>query len=263
MFEYIVDYALKAAGKYTKRKQTKLILLHHTSGGEAETVQGIHAYHLSRGHKGIDYNICVEKNGTVAWGRGLDACGGSVNNSNIKTKGMNDDSIAIVALGNFEQQQMTESQKAALKRVVKDVVNHYEISEIKGHYEVAGRDYTDCPGQYFPINEVREYALSDKMVNESSLLKDAIQPPSKTPIPTLVRNLKLTQPLMRGDDVRMAQERLVFHKAQPGKADGIFGEKTKAAVLRFQTARIKEGYDLGSAGADGVIGHKTWRILWE
>lgn len=80
-------------------------------------------------------------------------------------------------------------------------------------------------------------------------------------IPTLTRNLKLTSPMMRGDDVRQAQERLEKHLAQPGKIDGVFGNSTKEAVIRFQQARKNEGRDIGEV--DGVIGPKTWKILWE
>lgn len=80
-------------------------------------------------------------------------------------------------------------------------------------------------------------------------------------IPELTRNLKLTSPMMRGDDVRQAQERLEKHLAQPGKIDGVFGNSTKEAVIRFQQARKNEGRDIGEV--DGVIGSKTWAILWE
>lgn len=84
---------------------------------------------------------------------------------------------------------------------------------------------------------------------------------SAASIPTLTRNLKLTSPMMRGDDVRQAQERLEKHLAQPGKIDGVFGNDTKEAVMRFQQARKNEGRDIGEV--DGVIGPKTWKILWE
>lgn len=84
---------------------------------------------------------------------------------------------------------------------------------------------------------------------------------SAASIPALTRNLKLTSPMMRGDDVRQAQERLEKHLAQPGKIDGVFGNSTKEAVIRFQQARKNEGRDIGEV--DGVIGQKTWKILWE
>ena len=80
-------------------------------------------------------------------------------------------------------------------------------------------------------------------------------------VPELTRNLKLTSPMMRGDDVRQAQERLEKHLAQPGRIDGVFGNSTKEAVIRFQQARKNEGRDIGEV--DGVIGPKTWAILWE
>ncbi len=257
-FGYVKDLGLKFSAALVPRKKTVRVLLHHTSGGPSETVQGIHAYHLSKGHKGIDYNFCVLADGTVVKGRGLEMCGGSVNNTNASTKGMNNDSVAIAALGDFEHNQMPEAQKEGIKRITRDVVQHFGITEIKGHNEVAGRDYTDCPGQFFPLDEVRAYALGGQ-----SAPPEATPAPQPTPsTPTLTRNLQLKNPMMRGDDVRMAQEQLVFHRAEPGKTDGVFGKKTKEATIRFQKARIAEGHDLGSAGADGVIGPKTWRLFW-
>ena len=68
--------------------------------------------------------------------------------------------------------------------------------------------------------------------------------------------------MMRGDDVRQAQEQLQHHRADCCKIDGVFGKKTKEAVIAFQKARITEGHDLGDSGADGVIGPKTWAILF-
>lgn len=86
-------------------------------------------------------------------------------------------------------------------------------------------------------------------------------PAASSNVPELTRVLKRTSPLMRGDDVRQAQERLEKHLAQPGRIDGVFGNSTKEAVIRFQQARKNEGRDIGEV--DGVIGPKTWKILWE
>ena len=86
-------------------------------------------------------------------------------------------------------------------------------------------------------------------------------------VPELNRILKLTSPMMRGDDVRMLQERLKAHLADPGKIDGVFGENTKSAVIAFQQARINEGRDVGCGyngnKPDGKVGDLTWGILWE
>lgn len=257
-FSYVKDCGLKPARAYTKRKRTDRILLHHF--GSSSTLEGAHSYHIGRGHAGIDYNIVVLADGTAVWGRGLDFCGGSVNNSNAKTKGYNDTSIAIAVQGDIEHHVMPQAQKDALFRIVRDVAQYYGFTradQIVGHDEAAGPGYTDCPGRLYPLKEIKEYALG----------KSAAVPPviAQPPIthPTLTRNLRLTSPMMRGDDVKQAQKRLDRHLVDVGGIDGIYGPATKAGVVRFQKARIAEGRDLGTAGADGVVGPKTWAILWE
>lgn len=260
-FSYVKQAGITAAKPYAERKKTNLIIDHHSStkmpmtDEEAiELIRSIHAAHIRKGNRGIDYNFLVAGNGSVFDGRGLKYEGGHVLNGG-KSTGMNARSVGICALGDFEHNQMPEAMKDGLKRINRDVAQQYGITEIIKHKDVKD---TDCPGQYFPFDEIKEYALG----------QDAPQPVPEQPeedgqnIPALSRNLKLASPLMRGDDVRQAQERLEHHLAQPGKIDGAYGSKTKAAVIRFQKARISEGYDLGTAGADGVIGPKTWKLLW-
>ena len=138
--------------------------------------------------------------------------------------------------------------------------NHVGVFVGNGHVvEARGRDY----GVVETALDARGW---QRFGRPDFMYVDGVQPtPAPQPekeIPALTRNLKLTDPMMRGDDVRKAQERLEHHLAQPGKIDGVYGKKTKAAVIRFQKARIAEGYDLGTSGADGVIGPKTWKILW-
>lgn len=56
-------------------------------------------------------------------------------------------------------------------------------------------------------------------------------------------------PMQHGSDVRALQERLTAHGYDPGAADGIFGDRTLAALLAFQR-------DKGLA-ADGLAGPLT------
>lgn len=160
MFEYVKNYGLQFSSSLKKRSKTNLIVLHHSEGGDSETVQSIHNYHLDQGHKGIDYNICIEKNGTVAWGRGLEYDGGhTMNKLFTPTYGVNARSVGIVCLGNFNKKSMSEVQKNALKQVVTDLVKYYgftSVSQIVSHKEIAGANYTDCPGKYFPTEEIRD-----------------------------------------------------------------------------------------------------------
>ena len=66
-----------------------------------------------------------------------------------------------------------------------------------------------------------------------------------------------TQPMLRtgsrGDAVRKLQELLNALGYDCGSVDGIFGSKTKAAVLAFQKAN--------GLGADGIVGPLTWAKL--
>ena len=57
----------------------------------------------------------------------------------------------------------------------------------------------------------------------------------------------------RGDAVRKLQELLTAMGYDCGSVDGIFGSKTKAAVLAFQKAN--------GLGADGIVGPLTWAKL--
>lgn len=64
-------------------------------------------------------------------------------------------------------------------------------------------------------------------------------------------------PMLRGDDVADLQRRLSTFGFDPGRIDGIFGDRTAAALLDFQR-------NVGSA-PDGVCGHRTvaeLRRLW-
>ncbi len=57
-----------------------------------------------------------------------------------------------------------------------------------------------------------------------------------------------------GADVKRLQRLFVMMKTAPGEAiDGIFGPKTKAAVIDFQTGN--------GLAADGIVGNLTWAAL--
>ena len=68
------------------------------------------------------------------------------------------------------------------------------------------------------------------------------------------RILKLTSPLMYGEDIRAVQNKLNSLGYNAGTADGYYGNDTRNAVINFQTAR---GIDI-----DGEVGPTTWNTLF-
>ncbi len=74
-----------------------------------------------------------------------------------------------------------------------------------------------------------------------------------TQTPTITRILKLTKPQMQGNDVKDLQTYLNTHNYNSGIADGIFGNLTKQAVIKFQLANQLVG--------DGIVGPLTKALL--
>ena len=68
------------------------------------------------------------------------------------------------------------------------------------------------------------------------------------------RILKVTSPLMYGDDVRAVQNKLNSLGYNCGTADGYYGNATKSAVISFQSAK--------GLTADGEVGPATWSALF-
>jgi hypothetical protein len=237
MFAYVKEAGLIPERPYTKREETDLIVLHHFESGAS--AQAVHAYHISRGHKGIDYNIVVLKSGEVLWGRGLEYEGGHTSNTAERTRGVNARSVGIACQGNFNLEKMGAAQKDALCRITRDVANFYGIREIKSHREISGTDYTDCPGTYFPTDEVRAYALhgteepewSPPTFHITKVLKKGMDDPE---VMHITRNLTALGFIDRNctsifDD---AVERAVrtFQRQYRLKEDGIVGRQTTAAL---------------------------------
>lgn len=78
--------------------------------------------------------------------------------------------------------------------------------------------------------------------------------------PVLRRELKLTDPYMKGDDVKDCQTLLVEKSYNPGQIDGVYGRNTEIAVKNFQTDSKLDVKRLG------VVGRKTAEALgfkWE
>ncbi|URZ05236.1 Ig-like domain-containing protein [Clostridium felsineum] len=68
------------------------------------------------------------------------------------------------------------------------------------------------------------------------------------------RLLQYTNPMMHGDDVKEVQEKLNQLGYSSGNADGWFGQNTKNAIIKFQSAH--------GLSPDGIVGTNTWGKLF-
>ena len=99
---------------------------------------------------------------------------------------------------------------------------------------------------------------SDGIVGKSTCEKlGGVWKGSAAPVQTwtLSRLLKKTNPLMKGEDVKLVQKALITNGYSCGGsgADGQYGNDTAAAVKRFQGSR--------GLAVDGIVGEKTCAAL--
>jgi hypothetical protein len=72
-------------------------------------------------------------------------------------------------------------------------------------------------------------------------------------LPAEKLRLALAYPGSVGPDIPLLQARLKVHGFDPGPADGMWGDRTTAALLAFQTAH--------ALTADGICGRASWTHL--
>lgn len=131
--------------------------------------------------------------------------------------------ICVNSGGDFEQAK----RNAAL--LVRHLMNRHNIpiSRVVPHKHWSGKN---CPARILP--------KWDSFIN---LIKgDGSGAPADSTGPRL---LKLTSPMMRGEDVKEVQAKLGI------KVDGIFGPDTQKAVISFQKAN--------GLATDGIVGPQT------
>lgn len=142
----IVKTNLKFNGNLIKRSRTDYIVLHHAAG--YGSVYAVHNYHRdSKGWKGIAYNFYIGKEGTIYEGRGFEYIGGH-------TTSYNNNSIGICLEGDFSKSAPSEAQIKSCKELLKECKKRYPDARIVKHSDL---NLTECPGRYFPFEEVLKY----------------------------------------------------------------------------------------------------------
>lgn len=135
---------------------------------------------------------------------------------------------------------------------------------VRGYYDfISTKRYANLktattPQMYAERLKADGYATSSSYVNTlmNTVRKwDLDKYDSNNPVTDTIHDPKpILKQGSKGDWVTIAQGRLVV-AGYPINVDGIFGPKTKEAVIQFQKAN--------GLAADGIIGPKTWAKLYQ
>lgn len=144
---------LDLRGKVPKQKKVDAIIVHN-SGSNNDTVESVVDYHRKK-WSDVGYNWMIA-NGTIYVGRSTMFVG-------AHTRGNNDGSVGVCAIGNYMSKLPKKKDIEALVRIlsIECFARGLSSDKIIGHRESPGAS-TDCPGnklfEYLP--EIR------KMVDE-------------------------------------------------------------------------------------------------
>lgn len=143
------------------------VILHHSLTEDSGTVSwgAIRRYHTQvKGWRDIGYHWGIELVGDyheVLLGRWWDDAG-----AHVAELGMNQKSLGICLVGNFDQEPPSPPQWAVAQQLVRRLLVRWGIpvGQVLGHREVglqAGMDwrlgqYKSCPGRLFSMDDFRQ-----------------------------------------------------------------------------------------------------------
>lgn len=199
---------------------------------------------FQRGFSDISYTHVIDIEGGIYEGRGIGRLG-------AHTLGDNEDSWAMVGVGNFDTNNPPKAMihsMAWLTRVYFERDWDVRLGIDGGHRDAYTRGFcttnTACPGRHLhaKIERINHLARTEGYLTVTDEQR--------------IINRAAGLPILRlGDEgkrVRLLQERLIHH-GQKLTVDGQFGPVTGSKVRRFQVvAKLK---------ADGVVGQLTWTAL--
>ena len=155
-----LNQPVKKDKKETPNKiQWKYIAIHHsaTNNGSAKIFDRYHreekglteglAYHFVIGNGSSSKDGQIETGGR--WEK-------QIPGAHCWDGKMNQQSIGVCLVGDFDQKKPTEKQVAALLKLLKELCQEYNIpnSNIVIHRDV-DKGETNCPGKYFPMEQIK------------------------------------------------------------------------------------------------------------
>ena len=216
----IIEKTYKINGNLSIRNSTERIILHHAAASQCN-VDDIDRWHKQKGYSCIGYHFFIKKNGTIYRGRQENAVGAHAYQNNYN-------SIGICFEGDFEKEQMTDTQVEAGKELVAYLKNKYNISKVQKHSDV---NSTSCPGKNFRFDEIANSTV--KNVNTSVEVKKEA----------------------RGN-VATIQSTLNSRYNTGIAVDNIYGKETKKALVKALQTELNKQYNRGLA-VDGIFGNLT------
>ena len=135
----------------------RYLVIHHSATDPSVTFEQIRQNHLERGWDDIGYHYVIDGAGQITPGRAEDVIG-------AHALGLNQESLGICCIGNFEKEHPTIKQVEGLKKLVGELCRKYGINgdKVIGHCDVTcderGGKKSACPGRnlYIQMNELRE-----------------------------------------------------------------------------------------------------------
>ena len=139
----IIEKTYKINGNLSIRNSTERIILHHAAASQCN-VDDVDRWHKQKGYSCIGYHFFIRKDGTIYRGRQENVVGAHAYQNNYN-------SIGICFEGDFEKEQMTDTQVESGKELVAYLKNKYNISKVQKHSDV---NNTSCPGKNFRFDEI-------------------------------------------------------------------------------------------------------------
>lgn len=122
------------------------IVIHHSATDQSVTFAMIREHHKSRGWDDIGYHFVIDPNGVIIEGRAENVVG-------AHALGLNQTSLGICCIGNFEEIDPNPAQLSALKDLLCRLTQKYHITpdKVLGHCDVTGPERENrkslCPGK--------------------------------------------------------------------------------------------------------------------
>lgn len=155
--EIVQNPNVKFKKTLSKRPYTRRIVIHHSASHKTTTAEDIQSWHYNRGWAGIGYHYVIDYAGVITQGRPEDTQGAHAYQD--KQHEANTDGIGICVIGNFMDRKPTEAQITSLVWLIKNIQSRYGEIPVIGHRDVMP---TSCPGDSFPLTEVKEKVNSKK-----------------------------------------------------------------------------------------------------